>query len=72
MELLDLCKGPKGKGFEKKAFLEEAAQIQECNVPSLYTITYCADGRVLPSTGRNAHPQAVCEGFGCVVLSGKI
>ena len=51
MELLDLYKAHKEKGFEKKAFLEEAAQIPGVYVPSLYTITYCADGRVASIDG---------------------
>lgn len=44
--LLDLYKSEKAKGFNRHAFLRKAAQIPGIYVPSLYEISYKADGTI--------------------------
>ena len=46
MELLDLYKEHKERGFEKKAFLTEASRIEGIYVPSLCEVSYDAEGKI--------------------------
>lgn len=46
IELNDLYREHKKKGYNKKAFLLEAAQIQGVYVPSFYDVMYLQDGRI--------------------------
>ena len=46
IELNDLYREHKKKGYNKKAFLLEAAQIEGVYVPAFYDVTYLEDGRV--------------------------
>ncbi len=45
-ELMDLYKKHKAMGFSKEAFLREVSHLESMYVPSLYDVTYKADGTI--------------------------
>ena len=59
VELMDLYRVHKAKGFSKKAFLLEAAKIEGVYVPSLYTVTYHEDGTVASVVAEQGVPAKV-------------
>ncbi len=59
IELNDLYRKHKKKGYNKKAFLLEAAQIEGVYVPAFYDVTYYEDGRVKAVTPKEAVPATV-------------
>ena len=52
-ELLDLYRLHKKRGFQKAAFLREAAEIEGVYVPSLYEVSYHEDGTVAAVTPKD-------------------
>ncbi|MBR6779628.1 MAG: TIGR03960 family B12-binding radical SAM protein [Clostridia bacterium] len=58
-ELIDLLKEHKKKGSTKADFLREAAKIEGIYVPSLYDVTYNADGTVQAVTAKDGAPATV-------------
>ena len=61
VELLELYRKAKGEGWEKEEFLQAAAQIPGLYVPSLYDISYHADGTVAAITPRDGAPEVVTK-----------
>ena len=59
LELIDLYKQHKQRGFNKATFLREAAQIEGVYVPSLYDVTYEEDGCIRAVTPRDGAPARV-------------
>jgi len=59
IELNDLYREHKKKGYNKKAFLLEAAQIEGVYVPAFYDVTYFEDGRVRAITPNERVPATV-------------
>ncbi len=59
IELNDLYREHKKKGYNKKAFLLEAAQIEGVYVPAFYDVTYYEDGRVQAITPNENVPATV-------------
>lgn len=59
LELLDLYRLHVGKGYDKQAYLRDAAQIEGVYVPSLYTVKYHSDGTVASVTPLNNAPETV-------------
>ncbi len=59
IELNDLYREHKKKGYNKKAFLLEAAQIEGVYVPAFYNVTYLEDGRVSAITPNENVPATV-------------
>lgn len=50
LELMELYRRHKAKGFVKRVFLREAAEIEGVYVPSLYDVSYHGDGTVAAIT----------------------
>lgn len=59
MELNDLYREHKKKGYNKKAFLLDAAKIGGVYVPAFYDVTYHEDGRVKAITPNEDVPATV-------------
>lgn len=59
LELNELYKAHKKRGYNKLAFLREAAQIGGVYVPSLYDVQYCDDGTIASVTAMHDAPQTV-------------
>lgn len=53
LELIDLYKAYKKKGFKKAEFLRAAAQIEGVYVPSLYSVSYSESGEITAITPEN-------------------
>jgi len=60
-ELLTLVKKAKSGGWSKPALLREAAKIGGIYVPSLYGVSYNADGTVAAITPRDGAPAVVTK-----------
>ena len=60
-ELLTLLRRAKLEGWEKAAFLREAARIQGVYVPSLYDVSYNSDGTVAAYTAKEGAPEKVTK-----------
>ncbi|MBQ7692859.1 MAG: TIGR03960 family B12-binding radical SAM protein [Oscillospiraceae bacterium] len=60
-ELLALLHTAKTGGWDKRAFLQKAAQIGGVYVPSLYDIAYHPDGTVASITPRDGAPERVTK-----------
>lgn len=59
LEVIDLYKKYKHSGGSKADFLREAAKIEGVYVPSLYDISYNADGTVREITPKDGAPSSV-------------
>ncbi len=59
LELMELYREHKKRGYSKADFLREAAQIEGVYVPSLYDVTYHEDGTVAAVTPQNGVPATV-------------
>ena len=59
IELIELYRTAKREGWTKPAFLREAAQIEGVYVPSLYDVTYNADGSVNSVTPKDGAPAKI-------------
>ena len=59
LELFDLYRRHKQKGFRRAEFLRQAARIEGVYVPSLYEVSYREDGTVASVTARDGAPQRV-------------
>ncbi len=59
LEMLDLYKIHKEKGFDKKAFLKEASQIEGIYVPSLYDVSYDENGIITSVNATSPAPQKI-------------
>ncbi len=59
IDLNNLYREHKKKGYDKQSFLREAAQIEGVYVPSLYTVTYNEDGTVQAITPQAGVPATV-------------
>ena len=60
-ELLTLLRKAKLEGWTKAEFLREASQIQGVYVPSLYDVSYNADGTIASYTAKEGVPQRVTK-----------
>lgn len=60
-ELFDLCIQAKKEGWTKPEILRRAAQIPGIYVPSLYDVTYNADGTIHAVTPREGAPAVVSK-----------
>ena len=58
-ELTELYRRAKREGWTKEVFLRAAAKIEGVYVPSLYDVTYQADGRIESVTPRDGAPVRV-------------
>ncbi|MCL2884873.1 MAG: TIGR03960 family B12-binding radical SAM protein, partial [Oscillospiraceae bacterium] len=61
LELFELYRRHKAAGYDKTAFLREAARIQGVYVPALYGVTYNPDGTVRAVTAKDGAPEKVCK-----------
>ncbi|MBR2447886.1 MAG: TIGR03960 family B12-binding radical SAM protein, partial [Clostridia bacterium] len=59
LEVIDLYKEHKKKGFVKAEFLKEAAKIEGVYVPSLYNVEYLKDGKIKAVTPVGDAPKTV-------------
>ena len=59
LEVLDLYGQAKREGWSRERFLQTAAQIDGVYVPSLYDISYHADGTVAAITPKNGAPATI-------------
>ena len=59
LEVLDLYGQAKREGWSRERFLQKAAQIEGIYVPSLYDISYHADGTVAAITPKNGAPATI-------------
>lgn len=59
LEVMDLYVKMRDQGATRSEFLREAAKIQGVYVPSLYTVTYNADGTVAAVTPKDGAPKTV-------------
>lgn len=59
LEVIDLYKEHKKKGFVKAEFLKEAAKIEGVYVPSLYNVEYLKDGKIKAVTPVGDAPATV-------------
>ena len=60
-EVLTLLRQAKREGWDKQRFLRAAAQIPGVYVPSLYHVTYNADGTVAAVTPEDGAPETVTK-----------
>ncbi len=60
-ELLTLLRKAKLEGWTKAEFLRQAAQIQGVYVPSLYHVSYNADGTIAACTAKDGAPEKVTK-----------
>ncbi len=61
LEMIDLLQQHKKKGWDKRAFLREAAQIPGIYVPSLYDVTYDETGIITSVTSKDGAPEKVTK-----------
>ena len=61
LELMDLYLRMKRQGAGRSAFLRAAAQIEGIYVPSLYEVTYQADGTIAAVTAKDGAPEKVTK-----------
>ena len=61
LELMDLYLQMKRQGAGRSAFLRAAAQIEGIYVPSLYEVTYQADGTIAAVTAKDGAPEKVTK-----------
>ena len=61
LEMIDLLQQHKKKGWDKQAFLREAAQIPGIYVPSLYDVTYDEAGVITSVTPKDGAPEKVTK-----------
>ena len=61
LELMDLYLKMKRQGAGRSAFLRAAAQIEGIYVPSLYEVTYQADGTIAAVTAKDGAPEKVTK-----------
>ncbi len=59
LEINELYKAHKEKGYQKQAFLREAAQIEGVYVPTLYDVSYHEDGTIASVTPKDGAPATV-------------
>ncbi len=59
LQLMELYRTHKQRGYRKADFLREAAQIEGVYVPSLYDVTYHEDGTIAAITAQNGVPATV-------------
>ena len=59
VELIELYREHKRRGYNKAAFLREAAQIEGVYVPSLYDVTYKEDGTLAAVTAQQGVPARI-------------
>lgn len=59
LELFDLYRKHKNKGFNRKDFLREAAKINGIYVPSLYTVDYKEDGTIKAFIPHDGAPATI-------------
>ena len=59
LELFDLYRRHKAAGFQRAAFLREAAQIEGVYVPALYEVRYHENGTVASVTPKDGAPAKV-------------
>ena len=59
LEVIDLYKEFKAKGWSKEEFLRTAAKIEGVYVPSLYDVSYNEDGTVSAVTPKETAPKTV-------------
>ena len=59
LEVLDLYGQAKREGWSRERFLQKAAQIEGVYVPSLYDISFHADGTVAAITPKNGAPATI-------------
>lgn len=59
LELMELYRAHKQRGYRKADFLREAAQIEGVYVPSLYDVTYYEDGTIAAITPQDGVPATV-------------
>ena len=58
-EVLELYQLAKREGWDKPRFLREAAKIEGIYIPSLYDVSYNADGTVAVITAKDGAPEKV-------------
>ncbi len=63
-ELIELYRQAKGECWDKPRFLRAAAQIEGVYVPSLYDVSYQADGTIAAVTPRDGAPAKVRKRIG--------
>jgi radical SAM family uncharacterized protein len=61
VELIELYRDAKRRGLSKREFLSEAAKIQGIYVPSLYDVSYNADGTVAAIEAKDGAPAVVTK-----------
>ena len=61
VEMIQLYREAKRKGWSKVQFLREASQIQGLYVPSLYEVTYAEDGTISAITPKDGAPEKVTK-----------
>ena len=61
LEFTDLYRKAKREGWSKQEFLIAAAQIEGIYVPSLYEVTYQADGTIAAVTAKDGAPEKVTK-----------
>ncbi|MBQ4050557.1 MAG: TIGR03960 family B12-binding radical SAM protein [Oscillospiraceae bacterium] len=61
MEMIELYRAHKKKGYKKADFLREAAQIPGIYVPSLYDVEYKEDGTIASVTPKDGAPEKVVK-----------
>ena len=59
LELMELYREHKQRGYNKKTFLRDAANIEGVYVPSLYDVSYQEDGTIAAVTPLNGVPATV-------------
>ena len=59
LDVFELYRKHKAAGYDKMAFLREAAQIESVYVPALYEITYYEDGVIASVTPKDGAPAKV-------------
>jgi len=60
-ELFDLCKKAKSESWEKERLLTELSKIPGLYVPSLYDISYNADGTIASVAAKDGAPEVVTK-----------
>lgn len=61
LEMIDLLQQHKKKGWDKRTFLREAAQIPGIYVPSLYDVTYDETGIITSVAPKDGAPKKVTK-----------
>ncbi len=59
LEVIDLYKEHKKKGFNKAEFLNDAAKIEGVYVPSLYEVDYYTDGKIKAINPKGDAPKTI-------------